>query len=361
MANTQTLAADIQLPKKERIYKYSNDRVQVYFVDGEYIRSKIDIDFIGGGHDYVYDWIPAGEIWLDDRHRKEYQFILLHELHERNKMIVGETYNRAHSDANYIEGEARDQPQSLEALIAQEMAKSPKLAASNQPLILRQYPYGRVPKKMRLGVMNLGGSLGVTIPPPRGTPMPPKKPRAVAENAVLRTDEKLDGSVKHLGYEPTSLSQEEFEALGRSIPTDVEIINDSQKRLRGAEVVPDEKLGLQQLAHLTLARVVAGDIFHTPVSIYAAIIPAASDRVKTAGLYGTTSGIIYINLDQLHSGRKTIDTLVHELGHYHQYQQTKIAEDLSPAHAEAMTSVASKVVDEVSRGKFNDLLKGVVW
>jgi len=158
-----------------------------------------------------------------------------------------------------------------------------------------------------------------------------------------------------------NLSQEELEALDKPIPTDVEIINDSQKRLRSTAVVPDEKLNSRQLSHLKLARVIARDIFHTPVSIHAAIIPPASERVRTAGLYETTTRVIYLNLDQLSSGRNTVDTLIHELGHHQQYQQTNKAEDLSPEHAEAMTLVASRVVDDVSRGKFDELLKEIFW
>jgi hypothetical protein len=228
-------------------------------------------------------------------------------------------------------------------------------ATSPHPVVLERYPLGAVPEKIPIG------GLDVPIPPLRGTELPPKKPRVVAANAVLRTNEKFDSSVKHLGYEPVNLSQEELEALDKPIPTDVEIINDSQKRLRNTTVVPDEKLNSRQLSHLKLARVIAKDIFHIPGSIYAAIIPPASDRVRTAGLYGTTTGIIYINLDQLSSGRNMIDTLIHELGHHQQHQQTNKAEDLSPEHAEAMTLVASRVVDDVSKGKFDELLKEISW
>jgi len=228
-------------------------------------------------------------------------------------------------------------------------------ATSTHPLVLKRYPLGAVPEKIPIG------GLDVPIPPLRGTELPPKKPKVVVENAVLRTNEKFDSSVKHLGYEPVNLSQEELEALDKPIPTDVEIINDSQKRLRSTAVVPDEKLNSRQLSHLKLARVIARDIFHTPVSIHAAIIPPASERVRTAGLYETTTRVIYLNLDQLSSGRNTVDTLIHELGHHQQYQQTNKAEDLSPEHAEAMTLVASRVVDDVSRGKFDELLKEIFW
>ena len=223
-----------------------------------------------------------------------------------------------------------------------------KESASTHPLILEQYPLGEVPEKMEVS--------GLKVPVPE-----PRKPKDIPENAVIRTNEKFDNTIKHLGYESVSFTQEELNGLGKSIPTDVDIINGSQRRLRSAEVVPDEKLDSRQLSHLKLARVVANDIFHTPVSVYAAVIPPASDRVRTAGLYGTTTGVIYINLDQLYSGRTTVDTLVHELGHHREYRQTGSAEDLSPAHAEAMTDVAAKVVEDVAKGTFDKLLKEVSW
>lgn len=200
--------------------------------------------------------------------------------------------------------------------------------------------------------------LEIPIPPPRE----PRKPKHIPENAVIRTKEKLDNTIKHLGYESISFTQEELDELGKAIPTDIDIINDSQRRLRETVVVPDEELDSRQLTHLKLARLVATEAFPpSSISVYAAIIPPASDRVRTAGIYGTTTQAVYIGLDQLYSGRSAIDTLVHELGHHHQYRQTKEAEDLTPSHAEAMTNIAARVVEEVSSGKFKELLKETVW
>ena len=227
---------------------------------------------------------------------------------------------------------------------------------STSPLILKQYPIGEVPEKMSID------GLDVPIPPLRGTPIPPKKSKNIAENAVIRTSEKFDGIIKHLGYQSISFSQEEVDAL-KGIPTDVDIINASQKRLRETKVVSDERLDLKQLAHLKLARAITKEMFPLglPAGVYAAIIPPASDRVRTAGIYGTTTQAIYIGLEQLYGGRTAVDTLVHELGHHRQYRQTGEAEDLTPGHAEAMTFVAAKVVEEVAGGTFDALLKEVKW
>jgi hypothetical protein len=106
---------------KERIDKYSTGTVQVYFVDGSYVRDNIDLNFTQGGHHYVYDWIPDTEIWLDSSNRNEYQFILLHELRERNRMLGGLSYYFAHDDANTIEQQARNKPETVHSLILQEL------------------------------------------------------------------------------------------------------------------------------------------------------------------------------------------------------------------------------------------------
>ena len=185
--------------------------------------------------------------------------------------------------------------------------------------------------------------------------------RVMGENAVIRTDERWDNVIKHLGYQSVSLNWRVRGTLSEVIATDVAIKDQSQERLRETEVVPDEKLDSRQMAHLKLARAIAKEVFYTPVPVYAAIIPPASDRVRTAGMYGTTTQTNYIGLDQLYRGRTTVDTLVHELAHHRQYMRTQEAEDLTPAHAEAMTYIAARVVEEVTKGTFNELLKEVSW
>lgn len=184
----------------------------------------------------------------------------------------------------------------------------------------------------------------------------------MGDNAVLRTEEKWDNVIKHLGYESVSVSWKVQEALRRAIPTDRTIKDASQERLRETEIVPDDRLDRQQLAHLNLARAIASEVFPVnPPQVYAAIIPPASDRVRTAGMYGTTTQTVYIALDQLFRGRPTVDTEVHELAHHLEFLKTGAAEDLSKAHAEAMTYIAAKVVEDVSRGAFEELLKEVIW
>jgi len=227
---------------------------------------------------------------------------------------------------------------------------------SPDPLILKQYPLGQVPEKIKL-------NLEVPMPPPRGTKVAPRTNVVVPENAALRTNVELDRAVEHLGYQSVSLSEEEVAGLEKPIPTDVELINESQRRLRRLKVIPDGQLNTRQLAHLKLARVLAQTIcYRNPLSgVYAASIPPASDRVRTVGTYGTKNKAGYIALDSLDTGRITIDTLIHELGHHQQYQKTGEAEDLEIEHAEAMTSIAGEAVAIVGTGKLDKLLVDVAW
>lgn len=187
--------------------------------------------------------------------------------------------------------------------------------------------------------------------------------KVMGEDAIIRSDEKFDNISKHLGYEPVTLSLGVRNTLSQVIDTDKVIKDTSQEKLRETEVIPDENLDFRQMAHLKLARALAKEIFpFSPVSgVYAAIIPPASDRVRTAGMYGTTTNAIFISLDILFSGRNTVDTLIHEMAHHRQWRQSGEAEDLTTTHAEAMTFIASQVIKSLALGNFDKYLKEVSW
>jgi hypothetical protein len=181
--------------------------------------------------------------------------------------------------------------------------------------------------------------------------------RKVGENVVLRTDSRWDGTVRHLGYEPVSLSWSVRDTLARAIKTDAALVRESQERLREVQIVPDERLGPRELAHLGLARKIA-EKFRFPriEAVHAAIIPPASDRMRTAGLYSRTLREIYIALDQLERARSTVDTVIHEIAHH-----TSGAEDGDEAHNSEMTAVAARVVENTAAGLFDEELKEAVW
>jgi len=151
----------------------------------------------------------------------------------------------------------------------------------------------------------------------------------------------LDNAVRHLGYEPESLTEEEK----------VELIRESQERLAGVKVIADSELTPVQLSSLSLARSIAGE------KVYAANIPPASDRVRTAGMYSRSTQEIYISPEQLARGQEAVSTTIHELAHH-----TSGAEDGEPEHAAEIANLANQVVEATRHGDFDrDLSGAFVW
>ena len=106
-------------PPYIRLYGKSGD-VSAWVVDGQYIRNNIFIDYTTGGNPQRYDFIPSGEIWLDNANEAEAGFTLLHELVESRLMARGMSYDKAHDAANVKESEARDNPERLPELLTAE-------------------------------------------------------------------------------------------------------------------------------------------------------------------------------------------------------------------------------------------------
>ena len=85
------------------------------------MRSGFDDDFTEGGHDYVYEFVPQNEVWIDnDLEELERPYVLLHELHERNLMAKGWTYSKAHEDSSKLEYHFRHHPNELHDALAAE-------------------------------------------------------------------------------------------------------------------------------------------------------------------------------------------------------------------------------------------------
>ncbi len=80
----------------------------VVSVDGAIVRKYIDPQFVEGGHHRVYDYIPEGHIWLDNKHDPvELPFILNHEINEHELMQKGYSYDDAHDHVIAIEKKER--------------------------------------------------------------------------------------------------------------------------------------------------------------------------------------------------------------------------------------------------------------
>jgi len=110
-------------PKKFHVdlWKTMPNGVQVWFVKGRLVRSVYDIEFTEGGHEHVYEYVPRGEVWIDDDiHENERGFILFHELYERNLMGNGMDYDTAHDMASKKEKHYRNHPDQLHEALAAE-------------------------------------------------------------------------------------------------------------------------------------------------------------------------------------------------------------------------------------------------
>ena len=98
--------------------------VTIWLVNGRLVRDWFDIDFTEGGHDLVYKFVPKGEVWIDnDVEPEERSYILLHELHERNLMKKGLSYNEAHADSSQLEYHVRHHPKELSKALEIEIKK----------------------------------------------------------------------------------------------------------------------------------------------------------------------------------------------------------------------------------------------
>jgi hypothetical protein len=105
----------------ERLWKKLESGISVWIVNGRLVRSGFDIDFTAGGHDHVYEFVPTGEVWIDDAiEERERGFVLLHELHERNRMAAGLPYSKAHQESSHLEFRCRHHPDELHVALAVE-------------------------------------------------------------------------------------------------------------------------------------------------------------------------------------------------------------------------------------------------
>ena len=109
---------------KELLHDYK--KIKIWLVKGELVRDLFFLDFTEGGHDKVYSFVPKKEIWLEETiSPEERKFILLHEIHERNLMIKGLSYDDAHMSASKIELHCRKHPEDLKEKMNKEIELIP--------------------------------------------------------------------------------------------------------------------------------------------------------------------------------------------------------------------------------------------
>jgi hypothetical protein len=132
---SETIQEIRKLSKKqmlERIHKnlleeYSKDKLKVWIVDGFIVRCLFFTDFTEGGHEFVYKFVPEGEVWIDNAlNPEEIKFVLIHEFHEMELMKKGWSYEKAHKDSSKIEFFCRNNPDKADEILKQEFEKQLK-------------------------------------------------------------------------------------------------------------------------------------------------------------------------------------------------------------------------------------------
>ncbi|MBI1888596.1 MAG: hypothetical protein HYS15_01545 [Candidatus Spechtbacteria bacterium] len=114
------------------VYEYymgKREGLDVWIVNGSFIRRKILSEFLFGGNDHVYNFIPEGEIWLDSAiNAVELEYTVQHELTERNLIAKkGLSYDEAHKIASVEEQQSREKNH---ALIEEKEKETPRVPFS---------------------------------------------------------------------------------------------------------------------------------------------------------------------------------------------------------------------------------------
>jgi hypothetical protein len=82
--------------------------LQIWIVDGAYIRGHIDEEFTNFGQHYLYPYIPLNELWIDqEAENNEQQFFIDHLLVEHRLMAKGVPYEKALPTADREERKER--------------------------------------------------------------------------------------------------------------------------------------------------------------------------------------------------------------------------------------------------------------
>jgi len=100
----------------QKLLKRTTDKLSVWLIDGRLVRSVFHVEFTQGGHDQVYDFVPKGEVWIDnDLIAEERPYVILHELYERGLMATqGLPYKEAHRRSSRLEWHSRYDKQKLQ-------------------------------------------------------------------------------------------------------------------------------------------------------------------------------------------------------------------------------------------------------
>jgi hypothetical protein len=99
-------------PHDKNVYREKIDtigNISIWRVNGNYIRSNIEVEFTNFGQHYRYPFIPKNEFWLDiESHPRESSFYIAHLLKEYELMAQNVPYEKALVAADEVEQRERD-------------------------------------------------------------------------------------------------------------------------------------------------------------------------------------------------------------------------------------------------------------
>lgn len=96
------------IKKVDGAYGYrvgESEKQSVWIINGARIRNEVYPEFLYGGNDERYLYVPHNEIWIDNSiNAEQYSYTLAHELYERHLMKTrGLSYGEAHDSALSLE------------------------------------------------------------------------------------------------------------------------------------------------------------------------------------------------------------------------------------------------------------------
>jgi hypothetical protein len=113
---TKAAGSKLKLPYLEKIDERGN--LQVWIVDGSYIRTRIDEEFTNFGQHYSFPYIPKNELWIDQEAKgDERRFFIDHLLVEHHLMENGMPYDKALVEADKVERRERSRAGDIRRLI----------------------------------------------------------------------------------------------------------------------------------------------------------------------------------------------------------------------------------------------------
>jgi hypothetical protein len=109
----------------------------IWIVDGSQIRREVFDEFLQGGNDQRYRFVPENEIWIDEAtSAEEMEYALEHELFERQLMKKKAfSYDRAHNEALVVERALRLRNEKASLLHELSLPPLPPADASGTQLI----------------------------------------------------------------------------------------------------------------------------------------------------------------------------------------------------------------------------------